>query len=208
MKNTKYKPANKFVYVEQWINYIVYPRQDIEAKLLDNGKWECEINLPVIEQTVRSVSKSEINALLNATSKAYKIIKECMADCGEEFTPFNVYGPNDKYIFYLDNVGRAKVSVKEECGKRYHANKLKKEQACAKAMEQALAKIKKANGSNDDLFIIVEKRSAFDENYSLEQIGHAISHAIYGESCWAISWQSISIVGDHVVAIGHSYIMD
>ena len=51
---------------------------ELTADKYDDYRWICEINLPLINETVKSISEKEINAMLNASEKAAKLIDEYM----------------------------------------------------------------------------------------------------------------------------------
>ena len=74
--------ANKILWVESWVNKADPNINDFElcAESLPNGKWRCEVYLPLINETVKSTSSTEVNAMLNASRKAAKLIDEYMKD--------------------------------------------------------------------------------------------------------------------------------
>ena len=69
----KNKSATTMMWVEYWVEH-VDPSQDmfeIWADELQNGKWKCEIELPLINQTVKSISTTQVNAMKNALEGNY-----------------------------------------------------------------------------------------------------------------------------------------
>lgn len=51
---------------------------EIWADELPNGKWKYKIELPLINQTVKSISTTQVNAMKNASDKAAKRINANM----------------------------------------------------------------------------------------------------------------------------------
>ena len=79
MKKTT-KSATTMMWVEYWVEH-VNPSKDmfeIWADELPNGKCKCEIELPLINQTVKSISTTQVNAMKNASDKAAKLINAYM----------------------------------------------------------------------------------------------------------------------------------
>ena len=78
----KNKSAPTMMWVEYWVEH-VDPSQDmfeIWADALPNGKWKCEIELPLINKTVKSIATTQVNAMKNASDKAAKLINEYMKE--------------------------------------------------------------------------------------------------------------------------------
>jgi len=74
----------------------------------------------------------------------------------------------------------------------------------SKAMEKAILRIKKVNGSVKNLFIQAIDKSFFEENDSIEDMQRKIRHKMLGDSSdWYISWISTSIVENCVVGVGY-----
>ena len=68
------------MWVAYWIEH-AHPTQEmveIWADEIENKKWKCEIELPLINKTVVSVSTTQVNAMKNASDKAAKLIDEYM----------------------------------------------------------------------------------------------------------------------------------
>lgn len=78
---------------------------------------------------------------------------------------------------------------------------------CAKAMEKAVNRIKRVNGTDKNLFVQVIDKSHFEDCDTLEDIQRKIRHKLMGDtSDWYIDWLTTSIVDNCVIAVG--YIME
>ncbi len=76
---TMQNKSKTIIKVEQWLSRHgnkESDRSEINAKQIQGGKWLCEIELPKIGIRVKSISKSERNALSSAASKAFAVINE------------------------------------------------------------------------------------------------------------------------------------
>lgn len=78
--------ANNIVWVEYWINQVNPSSEEYEitAEQLDNGKWICEIELPLVGKTVNTFSETEINTVLDAADIASKYIDEYMSNNADQ----------------------------------------------------------------------------------------------------------------------------
>ncbi len=74
--------ANNIMWVEYWIRkaHPSFEEYELFAERYDDYRWICEIKLPLIEKSVKSISEKEVNAMLNASTKAVKLIDEYMKD--------------------------------------------------------------------------------------------------------------------------------
>ena len=74
----KIKTANKIVYIDRWLLRYGDDSQcgGVTASQMPNGKWVSEIELPLVNQTVKATSSIEMNAMLNASEKAYALVKK------------------------------------------------------------------------------------------------------------------------------------
>ena len=62
----KNKSATTMMWVEYWVEH-VDPSQDmfeIWADALPNGKWKCEIELPLINKTVKSIATTHVETMV------------------------------------------------------------------------------------------------------------------------------------------------
>ena len=206
MKNQKPKSANKTVYIDYWLTWFGKPNNDgVAATQLPSGRWVCEIELPLINQTVKSVAKSPENAMESASSKAIPLVDKYLSEHPE--TEFISKSIIHHYEFYTDEYGFTGFRRNPEYRKKESDHLLKAQLECAKAIEKAVSKIKRINGTDKNLFVQAIDKSFFDKDDTIEDIQRKIRYKLLGEtSDRFISWQATSIVGNCVVAVG--YIME
>ena len=130
MAKSTIKSPNKIFWTEYWITKAKRSKEDyiLDAVKQTNGKWKCEIKLPLIKKTVTSISSIKINAMLNASSKAAKLIDEYMAKHPELKIPNRFKGKpyhiiidetGEHYSFRLDEKYKDKVKRQyEEVGQK------------------------------------------------------------------------------------------
>ena len=203
MKNQKPKSANKAVYVDHWFINYGEPRNDgINAKQLPNGMWVCELTLPLINETVKSVSKSEINAMANTADKATKLITKYLVSHPEiKYRPLTSFR---HYEFFTDELGYTGFRMNPEYRSKVGNDLLKMQLESTKAIEKAITKIAKINGTDKNLFVQVIDKSYFDKDDTIEDIQRKINHKMLGDSCdLYISWQVTSFAGNCVIAAGY-----
>ena len=176
------KSANKTVYVDLWLTLKGEPHNDgVTATKLPNGKWACEINLPLVNQTVKAVATTEINAMANASDKAVPLIEKYLTEHPE--VKFRARSTVRHYEFFTDENGFAGFGQNSEYRKKCGMDMLKMNQDSAKAVERAVARIKKINGTDNNLFIQVLDKRFFKEDATIEDIQYLIKDKILGDSC-------------------------
>ena len=200
--------ANKTVYVDHWFTWYGEPHNDgVTATQLPNGKWVCELNLPLINKTVKSIALTAANAMENASSKAIPLIDEYLSEHPD--TTFISKSAIRHYLFYTDEFGFTGFRLDPEHRKKVGNDLLKIQLDSSKAVEKAIAKIKKINGSSKGLFIQVISRELFAEDATIDEIQTIISsHVLEGLSTTMISWATCTVVDDSVIAIGYTMEMD
>ena len=202
MKYQKAKSANKTVYIDHWFSYYGEPHNDgVIAAQLPDGKWVCELKLPLINKTVKSVATSAANAMENASSKAIPLVDKYLSEHpGVEFIDkFRIH----HYEFYTDENGQTGFHRNPEYRRKTGEQLLKIQLDCSKAVEKAVSRIKRINGSTKDLFIHVIDKSYFEDDGTIEDIQRKIRYKFLGEtSDRFISWISTTIAEDCVIAIG------
>ena len=199
------KSANKTVYVDLWLTLKGEPHNDgVTATKLPNGKWVCEINLPLVNQTVKSVANTEINAMANASEKAVPLVEKFLSKHPD--VKFRARSTVRHYEFFTDENGFAGFRQNSEYRKKCGMDMLKMNLDSAKAVERAVARIKKINGADNNLFIQVLDKRFFKEDATIEDIQYLIKDKILGDSCdYLISWVTTSIVGNCVIAVGYIF---
>lgn len=167
------------------------------------GKWKCEIELALINQTVKSISTTQVNAMKNTSDKAAKLINAYLKE-HPELKIRNMF-KGQEWIFTEDENGRFKCDGRSP---RMRAKEGKQLQfimtESSKAMEKAILRIKKVNSSFKNLFVQAIDKSFFKENDSIEDMQRKIRNKMLGDSSdWYISWISTSIVENCFVAVGY-----
>ena len=202
MKKQKTKSANKTVYIDHWFSYYGEPHNDgVIATQLPNGKWVCELKLPLINQTVKSVANTAANAMENASSKAIPLVDEYLSEHPE--ITFIHKSLIHHYEFYTDENSQTGFRRNPEYRRKTGEQLLKTQLDCSKAVEKAVSRIKRINGSTKDLFIHVIDKSCFEDDDTIEDIQRKIRYKFLGEtSDRFISWISTTISEGCVIAIG------
>ena len=202
MKKQKAKSANKTVYIDHWFTWYGEPNNDgVTATQLPNGKWMCKLELPLINQTVKSVASTAANAMENASNKAIPLVDKYLLEHPE--TTFVPRSSIHHYEFCVDELGITGFKRNAKYSKKIKDDLLKMQLECTKAMEKAVNKIKRVNGSNKNLFVQVIDRSFFKENDTIEDIQRKITDKLLDGTCnYFVLWQATTIVDNCVIAIG------
>ena len=197
------KSANIAAYVDSYFRWQGDPTTEgVTAKQLPNGKWLCELNLPVIDKIVKSTSKTATNAMANASKKAAILIDQYSLDHPETHIMSKSYFHH--FVFYVDEHGQTGFRRSPEYLEKQDKKRLKESQDCSKAFEKAVSSIPKIKGTNKDLFVQIIDKSWFGEDDSIEDMQRKISRKMLGDtSDWYISWVSTTISGNSVIAIGY-----
>ena len=203
MEKQKTKSANKTVYIDHWLTWYGEPNNDgVTATQLPDGRWECELKLPLINQTVKSVAKTAANAMENASNKAIPFVEKYLSVHPE--INFISRSLIHHYEFYVDESGTTNFKRNAEYSKKISDDMLKMQLECTKAMEKAVKRIQRINGNSKNLFVQVIDKSFFEEDDTIEDIQRKINRKLFGDSCdWFICWQTTSIIDNCVVAVGH-----
>ena len=209
MKKQQNKTANKIVYIDRWLLLHGDNNQvdGVAASQKQNGRWVCKISLPLVNQDVKATSATEINAMLNASEKAYTALKKYLGEHPE--VKFFKISDFRHYEIYTDERGYVGIQTNGEYRKKRGEEIAKMNAESLKALEKAITRIKKINGTDKDLFVQVMDKRFFREDDTLEEIQNKIADRLLnGNMNWFVSWQSTTIVGNCVVAIGYIMEMD
>ena len=182
------KKANKAAVVERWIMMKSDNQEDFEgvtANKLPNGKWESVIELPLIGKTVKATAKSEINAILKASDEAYKLIKEYLVAHPEtKFFPLSFFRgyeikevivrvPNSRFGGeYVDSC--VTIEPNEKTRKKTYDNLNKIMAQTISAIQKAMDRLERINGSIQNTFIEMLDESLFDETVDEDAIPEPI----------------------------------
>lgn len=202
------KNANNIMWVEYWIRKAHPSCADYElyAEKYDESRWICEIKLPLINKTVRSISDEEVKALLNASNKASKLIDEYMKEHPElEIT--NSY-KSKRWEVTSDENGRVKsIGMSVEWRKRLGRQTQKKVELSAVTITKALEKINKINNTTEGLFV-----KAYDVKLFGNKTGEEIDNQVYEmtrkEYSESLNTCSISVGDDFVIVIGYAKVKE
>ena len=200
------KSANKTAYIDLWLTLNGEPHNDgVTATQLPNGKWVCEINLPLVNQIVKSVAPTEINAMANASEKAVPLVEKYLSEHPE--VKFRDRSTVRHYEFFTDEFGYAGFKLNSEYRKRCGEEQLKIKLESSKALEKAVAKIKRINGDDENLFVqVIDRRFLADANASIEEIQYNIYEKMVSQFCdYHISWVTTSVVDNYVIAVGYIF---
>lgn len=202
-KKINKQSANKTVYIDHWCTWYGDSQNDgVTATQLPNGKWLCEITLPVINQTVKSISSTAANAMENASKKAIPLVEQYLSEHPD--TVFISRSSIRHYEFYTDELGETCFRENSEYRQRAGKKMAKMHADTAKAMEKAVAKIAKINGTDKGLFVQAIDKSYFKEDDTIKDIQRKIRYKMLGEtSDYYIAWEATTIVGNSVIAVGY-----
>ena len=204
-KTNKTFKANKIAYVERWVMHFGKNKEydGIKANQLQNGKWACEIDLPLIEQTAKVVASTEINAMLNGANKAAKAIQEFLNEHPEvKWIPLSKFR---HWEIEMSEHGFASLHLNSEYRKKSGEQILMMQQETIKAVKKAIARIKKVNGSDKDLFIQVLDQSLFDDHKTIEEIMHEINDKIENDYHMSNMTVCYDKDGDSVIVVGYTF---
>ena len=174
----------------------------VEANKLPNGKWLCEIELPLINLTVKASSVTKINAMLNAADKATRVIKQYL-----ENNPDVRWIPLSKFRHWEIEMGEhgfVSLHLNSEYRKKSGQEMLRMQQESIKAVKKAISRIKRINGSDKDLFIQVLDRSLFDKDATNDDIYKKIFDTMYEQHNVFVSSIDCDTENNHVIVVGYS----
>lgn len=206
MENIKIKKnANNIMWVEYWIQKAHPSFEDYEltAEKYDDYRWICEIKLPLINKIVKSISEKEINAMLNASEKAAKLIDEYMKNHPELKIINNFKGKrweiNGDENGKLLSMGMSKA-WREEQGKQM----MKMTSDSLETVKKAIKKLAKINGTSKNLFIQVLDQSLFDNDKTIEEIMYEVNDKIENDYHMYNMTVCYDKDGDSVIVVGYT----
>lgn len=203
MKN---KSANNIVWVEYWI-LKVDPTQEAEifADQTPDGNWKCEIELPLINQTVCSIAKTQVDAMIKTADQAAKIINDYMS-AHQELNIKNIY-TNGHYEIVEDEKGNF-LSIEVNSEHRRKESK-KMVNAISKTLDiigNAVEKIEKISYLNKNIFIQVVDKSVFPDNLDDTEISDMIDDNI--RQVYGYGYQGFAATIRNNLIINVGYIID
>ena len=204
--NKMKKSANKTAYIDLWLTLNGEPYNDgVTATQLPNGKWVCEINLPLVNQTVKSVASTEINAMANASEKAVPLVEKYLSEHPD--VKFRARSTVRHYEFFTDEFGYTGFKLNSEYRKKIGNDMLNDRLESIKVLEKAVARIAKINGTDKNLFVQIIDKSFFAKDDTIDDIQRKIRQKMLGNSSdLYIAWEITKISGNCVIVAG--YIME
>lgn len=207
MENIKIKKnANNIMWVEYWIQkaHPLFEDYELTSEKYDDYRWICEIELPLINKTVKSISEKEVNAMFNASEKAAKLIDEYMKNYPElkiinrfKGKRWEINGDeNGKFL----SMGMSKA-WREEQGKQM----MKMTSDSLETVKKAIKKIAKINGTSKNLFIQVLDQSLFYDDKTIEEIMHEVNDKIENDFHMSNMTVCYDKDGDSVTVVGHTF---
>ncbi len=203
MKN---KNANNMMWVEYWIGRFDPHREviDIWGYEQPNGKWKCEIELPLIKKVIKAISKTQTGSMKNATDRAAKLINEYMKEHPECRIENKFKGK--QYCFTEDEQGHViTVGLSEEAEQAIMRKTIQIATESQKTIKTALEKIKKLNGSEEGVYIETIKLSDIGEDAASQQINMRLwehFQKTHDYQIQAINWV---LFGESVIGIGYTF---
>ena len=198
------KTANKTAYIDHWIYTFGdrFEAKGVHVTQLPSGKWQGEASLPLINQTVKAVASSGVDAMMKVSDQATVLVEGYLSKHPEvEFTPRSKFR---NYLFFITPSGEVFVDLAPEYQKKRQAAILKRRSESAKALEKAVATITRLGGTDKNYFVQVVDKSHFDPKDTVKDIRRKIERKMLGElSDYYISWDVTSIMGNLVIAAGY-----
>lgn len=206
MKKIKFKKnANNIMWVEYWIRkaHPSFEEYELTADKYDDYRWICEIKLPLIEKSVKSISEKEVNAMLNASEKAAKLIDEYMKE-HPELKIINRF-KGKRWEIVSDETGKFLSMGMSSAWRREQGKQMEKMMKDSiKTVKKAIKKLAKINGTSKNLYIQVLDQSLFDGDKTIEEIMHEVNVKIKND--YHISNMTVCYDkdGDSVIVVGYT----
>lgn len=206
MENQKLnKNANNIMWVEYWIRkaHPSFEEYELYAERYDDYRWICEIELPLINKTVKSISEKEVNAMLNASEKAAKLINEYMKEHPELVIRNSFKGK--RWEIVSDENGRFLSMGMSSVWRRRQGKQMEKmTRDSLEAVKKAIKRLAKINGTSKNLFIQVLDQSFFDENKSIQDIMYEVNDKIEDDYHMSNMTVCYDKDGDSVIVVGYT----
>ena len=207
MENQQFKKnANNIMWVEYWIRKAHPSFEDYElyAERYDDYRWICEIELPLINKTVKSISEKEVNAMLNASEKAAKLIDEYMKEHPELVIRNSFKGK--RWEIVSDETGKFLSMGMSSAWRREQGKQMEKmTKDSLEAVKKAIKRIAKINGTSKNLFIQVLDQSLFDEDKPIRDIMYEVNDKIENDYHMTNMTVCYDKDGDSVIVVGYTF---
>ena len=200
------KNANNIMWVEYWIRkaHPSFEEYELYAEKYDNYRWICEIELPLINKTVKSISENEVNAMLNASEKAAKLINEYMKEHPELVIKNSFKGK--RWEIVSDENGKFLSMGMSSAWRREQGKQMEKmTRDSLETVKKAIKKLAKINGTSKNLFIQVLDQSLFDEDKSIQDIMYEVNDKIENDYHMSNMTVCYDKDGDSVIVVGYTF---
>ena len=200
------KNANNIMWVEYWIRkaHPSFEEYELYAEKYDNYRWICEIELPLINKTVKSISEKEVNAMLNASEKAAKLINEYMKEHPELVIKNSFKGK--RWEIVSDENGKFLSMGMSSAWRREQGKQMEKmTKDSLEAVKKAIKRIAKINGTSKNLFIQVLDQSLFDEDKPIRDIMYEVNDKIENDYHMTNMTVCYDKDGDSVIVVGYTF---
>ena len=200
------KNANNIMWVEYWIRkaHPSFEEYELYAEKYDNYRWICEIELPLINKTVKSISEKEVNAMLNASEKAAKLINEYMKEHPELVIRNSFKGK--RWEIVSDENGKFLSMGMSSAWRREQGKQMEKmTRDSLETVKKAIKKLAKINGTSKNLFIQVLDQSLFDEDKSIQDIMYEVNDKIENDYHMTNMTVCYDKDGDSVIVVGYTF---
>ena len=207
MENQQFKKnANNIMWVEYWIRkaHPSFEEYELYAERYDNYRWICEIELPLINKTVKSISEKEVNAMLNASEKAAKLIDEYMKEHPELVIRNSFKGK--RWEIVSDETGKFLSMGMSSAWRREQGKQMEKmTKDSLEAVKKAIKRIAKINGTSKNLFVQVLDQSLFDEDKPIRDIMYEVNDKIENDYHMTNMTVCYDKDGDSVIVVGYTF---
>lgn len=200
------KNANNIMWVEYWIRkaHPSFEEYELYAEKYDNYRWICEIELPLINKTVKSISEKEVNAMLNASEKAAKLIDEYMKEHPELVIRNSFKGK--RWEIVSDENGKFLSMGMSSAWRREQGKQMEKmTKDSLEAVKKAIKRIAKINGTSKNLFIQVLDQSLFDEDKPIRDIMYEVNDKIENDYHMTNMTVCYDKDGNSVIVVGYTF---
>ena len=207
MENQEFKKnANNIMWVEYWIRkaHPSFEEYELYAERYDDCRWICEIELPLINKTVKSISEKEVNAMLSASEKAAKLINEYMKEHPELLIRNSFKGK--RWEIVSDENGKFLSMGMSSAWRREQGKQMEKmTRDSLEAVKKAIKRLAKINGTSKNLFIQVLDQSLFDEDKSIQDIMYEVNDKIENDYHMSNMTVCYDKDGDSVIVVGYTF---
>ena len=193
------------MWVEYWINKAHPSTEDIEvfAEKYDKDRWICTIELPLINKTVKSISYKQVNAMLNASNKAAKLIDEYMKEHPELHIVNKFKGK--RWVIASDETGKYISTGMSNAWRREQGKQMEKMiNSSFETIKKAINKLGKINGSNKNLFVQVLDQSLFDDEMTINEITESVGIKVQNEYPGSLCTVRYDKDSGSVIVIGYT----